>query len=129
MYHSVIKCLVYSTILNTVMQNCFIRKSKVSSQMNSTRLIGDAYSIILWPKTFQQFCVEHCGLPENCYFTKTISRLFNNIMLTSPCNVYPLTPHFYILKLGFTGVYIIFLIFASKHRLWVLVRAASVRRF
>ena len=23
-------------------------------------------------------------------------------MKTSPCNVYPLTPHFYIVKLGFT---------------------------
>ena len=31
------------------------------------------------------------------------------IMQTCPCNVYPLTPHFYIVKLGFTGVYIIFL--------------------
>ena len=31
------------------------------------------------------------------------------IMITSPCNEYPLTPHFYIVKLGFTGVYIIFL--------------------
>ena len=30
-------------------------------------------------------------------------------MLTSPCNEYALTPHFYIVKLGFTGVYIIFL--------------------
>ena len=34
----------------------------------------------------------------------------------------PLKPHFYIVKLGFTGVYIIFLISAQKHRLWVLVR-------
>ena len=31
------------------------------------------------------------------------------IMQTSPCNEYPLTPHFYIVKLGFTGVYIFFL--------------------
>ena len=37
-------------------------------------------------------------------------------------NVDPLKPHFYIVKLGFTGVYIIFLISAQKHRLWVLVR-------
>ena len=29
------------------------------------------------------------------------------------------------IKLGFTGVYIIFLISAQKHRLWVLVRTAS----
>ena len=27
-------------------------------------------------------------------------------MLTCPCNVYPITPHFYIVKLGFTRVYI-----------------------
>ena len=42
----------------------------------------------------------------------------------------PLNPIFiYIVKLGFTGVYIIFLISAEKHRLWVLVRTASARRF
>ena len=41
----------------------------------------------------------------------------------------PLKPHFYIVKLGFTLVYIIFLISTQKHRLWVLVRTASSRRF
>ena len=41
----------------------------------------------------------------------------------------PLKPHFYIVKLRFTGVYIIFLISAQKHRLWVLVRTVSARRF
>ena len=44
-------------------------------------------------------------------------------------NIDPHKPHFYIVKLGFTGVYIIFLISAQKHRLWVLVRTASPRRF
>ena len=33
----------------------------------------------------------------------------------------------FIVKLGFTGVYIIFVISAQKHRLWVLVRTASMR--
>ena len=48
------------------------------------------------------------------------------IMNTCPCDVDPLTPHFYIVKLGFTGVFIFFLlIFALKHRLWVLVRTAA----
>ena len=32
-------------------------------------------------------------------------------------NFDPLKPHFYIVKLGFTGVYIIFVISAQKHRL------------
>ena len=43
-------------------------------------------------------------------------------------NFYPLKPHFYIVKLGFTGVYIIFLISAQKHRLWILVRTTGERR-
>ena len=30
----------------------------------------------------------------------------NHIMLTCPCNVCPLISHFYIVKLGFTGVYV-----------------------
>ena len=34
---------------------------------------------------------------------------FVGITKTSPCNEDPLTPHFYIVKLGFTGVNIIFL--------------------
>ena len=33
-----------------------------------------------------------------------------NITKTSPCNEYPLTSHFYIVKFGFTGVYIIFFV-------------------
>ena len=44
-------------------------------------------------------------------------------------NFDPLKPHFYIVKLGFTGVYIIFVISAQKHRLWVLIRTASMRQF
>ena len=69
-----------------------------------------------------------------------------NIKKTCPCNVYPLEPHFYISKLGYTGVYLFFLFllqnidcgyslepprhtyfsyFCSKHRLWVHVRTAS----
>ena len=51
--------------------------------------------------------------------------------ITKTCiyNFDSLKPHFYIVRLGFTGVYIIFLISAQKQRLWVLVRTASARRF
>ena len=46
--------------------------------------------------------------------------------ITKTClyNFDPIKPHFYIVKLGFTGVYIIFSYFCSKHWLWVLVRTA-----
>ena len=53
----------------------------------------------------------------------------DSITKTRLYNFDPLQPHFYIVKLGFAGVYIIFLISAQKHRLWVLVRTASARRF
>ena len=38
-----------------------------------------------------------------------VSSVLDSIRITSLCNVHPLTPHFYKVKLGFTGVYIIFL--------------------
>ena len=59
--------------------------------------------------------------------------LFNidSFSITKTClyNFDPLKPHFYIVKLGFIGIYIIFLITAQKHRLWVLIRTASLRWF
>ena len=35
---------------------------------------------------------------------RTGTEYLGTIMLTSPCNVVPLTPQFYIVKLGFTGL-------------------------
>ena len=42
--------------------------------------------------------------------------------ITKTClyNFDPLKPHFYIVKLGFTGIHTNFLISAEKHSLWVL---------
>ena len=41
-------------------------------------------------------------------------------------NFDPLKPHFYIVKLGFQGVHIIFLISAQKHRFQFLVVKFSI---
>ena len=46
------------------------------------------------------------------------------IMKTGLYNFDPLTPYFYIVKMGFKEVDIIFLVFAQKHRLCVLIRTA-----
>ena len=56
----------------------------------------------------QFYCIHH----ENTY-----------IVLT------PLNPHFYRMKMEFTGVYINLLISAQKYRLWVLIRTASLWQF
>ena len=78
-------------------------------------------------RPFEMFSLHFLFLPEDLSF----SFFFVSFVITKTClyNFDPLKPHFYIVKLGFTGVYIIFLISAEKHRLWVLVRTASPRRF
>ena len=47
------------------------------------------------------------------FFFKTLAGRIRYITKTRLYNFDPLKPHFYIVKLGFTGVYIIFLIFAQ----------------
>ena len=78
-------------------------------------------SIFLWVVQFRSHKLAltlSAMQPPHHYITKT--HLYN---------ADPLQPHFYTGKPGFTGVYIIFLISAQNHRLWVLVRTASTRRF
>ena len=57
---------------------------------------------------------------KNEYITKTCLPVYN---------FDPFKPLFYIVKLGFTGVYIIILISAQKRRLWVLIRTSLARGF
>ena len=70
------------------------------------------------------------GLCTCIKLCKSLSALFCETVpidhITKTRNSFdPLKPYFYIVKLGFTGVYIIFQISAQKHRLLVLVRTAS----
>ena len=59
----------------------------------------------------------------------SVHNIRHNITKTCLYNFDPLKPHLYIVKVEFTRVYIIFFISAQKHRLWVLIRTASSRRF
>ena len=89
------------------------------------RWMGCVKTILIIPVFFQ--VLFHFSFELNLftpYYT-----LRNHITKTSIYSVDLLKPHFYVVKLGFTGVYIIFLISAQKHILWVLVRTASARRF
>ena len=87
------------------------------------------------------------------YFFTYSENMKTNIRKTYLCKLYPFIPHFYTInlsrgipiflifapkhrswvlvrtasvKLGYAGVYLFFLIFATKHRLWVLVRTSLV---
>ena len=50
------------------------------------------------------------------------------VIITKTClyNFDPLKPHFYVVKLGFRGVYIIILISAQKHRLWYSLEPPAI---
>ena len=73
--------------------------------------------------------VAMTGLEKHCLTSAYLLWLFHSgeravahrplVYITKTClyNFDPLKPHFYIVKLGFTEVYIIFLISAQKHRL------------
>ena len=69
--------------------------------------------------TFLVMC-RTCGRSLCCFNDEDTG----NIRKTCPCNEYHIIPHFHTVKLGYAGVYIFFLNFAPKHRLWVLVRTA-----
>ena len=80
--------------------------------------------ILLFSSVFRQNCTNSVDQDD----LSNQGLHFLSIMQTYTYDLDPCKPHFYIVKLGFTGVYIIFLIFALKHTLLVLVRT-DVRRF
>ena len=96
---------------------------------------------IITPKPINYEMIRTFGMPVmsgkdkvmfSWYHWAIVEGLFlGQFLITKTClyNFDPLKPHFYIVKLGFTVVYIIFVISAQKHRLWVLVRTASTRWF
>ena len=98
--------------------------------------IGD----IMWKRLFGVWeCegphkfVPHAVWSESLLFAYKFMgcyiKYLQNLTKTFLYNFNLLKPHFYVLKLGFTGVYIVFLISAQKHRLWVLTRTVSLRQF
>ena len=63
------------------------------------------------------------------YCVQGLSISYKIITKTYLYNFDPLKPNFYTVKLGFTEIYIIFLISTQKHRLWVLVRTDESENF
>ena len=77
-------------------------------------------------------CLNNCEVSNSSSVLINFFMCFFNLITKTYLRVYnfdPLKPHFYLVKVGFTREYIIFLISAQKHRLWVLVRTASPRWF
>ena len=98
-------------------------------------LVFPAYNILKWTYNSLRQIISFQKERTQTYFDRVITLKYVSIQQhvnlditkTRLYNFDPLKPHFYIVKLGFTGVYIIFLISAQKHRLWVLVRTVSAK--
>ena len=89
-------------------------------------LEDDVYKLVKYYKTVPMSILKINDFDSNIAFP---SKYFPS-PITKIClyNFDPLKLHFYTVNLGFTGVYIIVLISAQKHRLWVLLRTASLRQ-
>ena len=74
----------------------------------------------IYPKYSRPCSLPYSPLQTIPFYCLWVCVKLLNITKTCLYNFDPLKPHFYIIKLGFTGVYIIFLISAQRHRLWVL---------
>ena len=57
-------------------------------------------------------------------YSNISDKISRHIMIQFPCNLHPLTPHFYIVNWGLQGYTLFSFFFALKHRLWVLVNEA-----
>ena len=90
------------------------------SKKSSAIRFSDVFDFL--PTTFFYFFPK---LLRFCFCQILYTFTFFEFIITKTrlYNFDPLKPHFYIVKLGFTGVYIIFLISAQKHRLWVFCEA------
>ena len=86
---------------------------------------NDRRKYFLWSISTKECCRPRRGLnplPAGLQSDGAYNWAIRSICITKTClyNFDPFKPHFYIEKLGLTGVYIIFLISAQKQRLWVL---------
>ena len=80
--------------------------------------------ILRWSDLASVFCFTFLHLVAlGTWVVYSVNWLYCNEFITKTClyNFDLLKPHFYIVKLGFAGVYIIFHISAQKCRLWVPV--------
>ena len=79
-------------------------------------------NLIFWGKKKEKNIVINLSSAEFAHSSVNL-KLYCEQIITKTClyNFDPNKPYFYIVKLGFTGVYIFFLISAQKHRLWVRV--------
>ena len=141
---------------NTFSQNTYLQKKKKKKKKKKHKSdrppdraygsdkLTSQYILKILPPNYEKFQIKNSDIfhvsvqnidcryslepPRRCGSNGCTQSIFF-ITKTDLYNFDPLKPHFYVVKLGFTRVDIIFLSSAQRHRLWILVRTASSRRF
>ena len=101
--------------LNTIFQIIKVEQHIFKHLHKEKELIPQGFFQPFWEGVLGPFALGNFR-----YFNQNWENFYNhfymiflnrdpNITKISTCNEHPLTPHFYLVKLGFTGVYIIFL--------------------
>ena len=119
-YHFRVVCLLFRHSVPAVSTLC-ARCEFVQYKMNfDWTTVGPALTYGHLRKLATIHSQPFFWIPEILFHLSYKSHL---VIITIIClkNFDPLKPYFYIVKLGFTGVYISFLISAQKHRLWYLL--------
>ena len=112
----------YPDVATTLFQRCmpagFLTHMILAGIQNWNNVVR--FKIDSTSRRCDNFVSTLCAYWDDSDGTGLITKSMHTVDITktSLYNFDPLKPHFYIVKLGFTGVYAIFLIFAQKHRLW-----------
>ena len=109
-------CFMVLGLFHSCLFNCFCKKYSSHCSLMSLciffySMLMELFGVDSKPVKYK-FCASggRSCLSSHHFthlWTATGSKTF--IMLTCPCNEHPFTPHVYIVTLGLTGVYIIFL--------------------
>ena len=95
-----LKCFTNALVTRIAIVLNKTRQLKTDTNKNMTPLNPRGYNSI----------VASSAGDQDSFLMKMLDTLFQmptiHIMKTCPCNQHPLTPYFYIVKLGFTEVYI-----------------------
>ena len=97
-----------------IFKNTGMKQSKgLNGDLKPEHKITTLKTTVISAIGFNVYYKQYRRYPGRCTITE------HSITKTCLYSFDPLKPHSYIVKLGFKGVYVIFLISAQKHRLWV----------
>ena len=108
--HLILNRPIYSEIGNSHACQRYYTNMSSMYKFVELRMLNGIFETVKLTSILKTVC--HCFVCLVNKLLKWAERsvfLLHNIRITCPCDLYPLAPNFYMIKLRFTGVYIFFL--------------------